>query len=460
MFTSPRLSNGPQMIREAASGRPLRTRGSALLGLALTLASVAGAGEMRAGSEGLPQRLPAAVAEAQRLVEKVRGVPFRGPVASAVLPEKELPRILEKKLAEDLPISFERYAASLAAVGLVASESNLKDRMLKLYARQVAGFYDPEEKKFFVVPERSDEAARSAAGFGASAGGLLEEALLTHELTHALQDRRLDLVPRMKALRENSDASLALQAFLEGEATVVMMEALLTRLPPEARSLTSTDQLLASMTQIAAGGLTGAEGVPEYFVQELLFPYTAGTAWVAARRAEGGWAAVDAAYDRPPETTAEILDPARFRAPRALLPFAALPSSEDLPPRARLLYVDRLGAFTVKFLLETAGATEAVDLAATWQDDRILFYEMPGRVRTPVGFVWSLRLSSADDARTLAALLSSFYAAVAPGEADARAAGDVVRVARRPSSAVRPARPPRPSPLISPAGISGPRAGR
>ena len=448
------------MIREAASGRPSRTRGSALLGLALTLASVAGAGEMRAGSEGLSQRLPAAVAEAQRLVEKVRGVPFRGPVASAVLPEKELPRILEKKLAEDLPISFERYAASLAAVGLVASESNLKDRMLKLYARQVAGFYDPEEKKFFVVPERSDEAARSAAGFGASAGGLLEEALLTHELTHALQDRRLDLVPRMKALRENSDASLALQAFLEGEATVVMMEALLTRLPPEARSLTSTDQLLASMTQIAAGGLTGAEGVPEYFVQELLFPYTAGTAWVAARRAEGGWAAVDAVYERPPETTAEILDPSRFRAPRALLPFGALPSLEDLPPRARLLYVDRLGAFTLKFLLETAGAADAAALAASWQDDRILFYRIPGRSRPPVGFVWNLRLSSSEAARTLAGLLASFYRARASGEYAAKADGEVVRVARRPSVAARPAAPAREVPLTSPAGASPPRAGR
>lgn len=427
-----------------------------LLGLALLVASAAGA----AASEGLPQRLPAAVAEAQHLVEKVRGVPFRGPVASAVLPEKELPRILEKKLAEDLPVSFERYAASLVALGLVAPEADLKSRMLKLYTRQVAGFYDPEEKKFFVVPERSDEAARSAAGFGALAEGLLEEALLTHELTHALQDRRLDLVPRMKALRENSDAALALQAFLEGEATVVMMDALLARLPREAQALTSTDQLLASMTQIAAGGLAGAEGVPEYFVQELLFPYTAGTAWVASRRAEGGWAAVDADYDRPPETTAEILDPARFRASRALLPFAALPSSEDLPPRARLLYVDRLGAFTVKFLLETAGATEAASLAATWQDDRILFYEMPGRVRAPVGFVWSLRLSSGDAARKVAVLLASFYGAVAPGEAEAKAEGDVVRVARRPASAARPASPSRGAPLTSPAGISGPRAGR
>ncbi|HQR44959.1 MAG TPA: hypothetical protein PK598_02945 [Thermoanaerobaculia bacterium] len=446
------------MIREAASGRPPSGRGIVLLALVVAAASAAAEGP-RPAAEGLAGRLTASVAEAQRLVEKVRGVPFRGPVASAVLPERDLPRILEKKLAEDLPVSFERYAASLVALGLVAPEPDLKSRMLKLYARQVAGFYDPEEKKFFVVPERSDEVARSAAGFGASADRLLEEALLTHELTHALQDRRLDLVPRMKALRENSDASLALQAFLEGEATVVMMEALLSRLPPESRSLTSTDQLLASMAELAAGGLAGAEGVPEYFVEELLFPYTAGTAWVAGRRAEGGWAAVDAGYDHPPETTAEILDPARFRAPRALLPFAALPSSEDLPPRARLLYADRLGAFTVKALLETAGAGGAAGLAASWQDDRILFYEMPGRASSSVGFVWSLRPPSAEAARTLAASLAAFYDATARGEAAVRVDGDVVRVARRPA-VPRPARPARAAPLTPSAGASGPRAGR
>jgi hypothetical protein len=458
MFTSPRLSRGLCMIREAASGRP---PGAALLSaLCLLFVAAAVAARPCAAGEGLAERLPAAVAEAQKLVEKDRGVSFGGPVASAVLPEKELIQILGKKLAEDLPVPFDRYAASLAALGLVPPEADLKSRMLRLYARQVAGFYDPDEKKFFIVPERSEEAARSAAGFGPLADRLLEQALLTHELTHALQDRRLDLVPRMKALRENSDGALALQAFLEGEATVVMMDVLLRELPPEARALTSTDQLLSSMAQLAAGGLEGAEDVPEYFVKELLFPYTAGTAWVEGRRAAGGWAAIDADYDRPPETTAEILDPSRYRAPRKLLPFAALPSSEDLPPQARPLYLDRLGAFTLRSLLEEAGSDTAAELAAWWQDDRILFYETKGRPRGPVGFVWSLRLATPEAARTLAARLGPFYRAAAPGEARVHADGDVVRVERRPASAAWRSGSARPRPLTEGAGASSPPAGR
>ncbi|MFI5181947.1 MAG: hypothetical protein ACHQPI_11185 [Thermoanaerobaculia bacterium] len=444
------------MIREAASGRPQRPPALvALVLVAFAILSVPAQGD----SESLPERLPAAVADAQKLVERIRGVPFPGTIASAVLPEKELPRVLEKKLAEDLPVSFERYSASLVALGLVPPEKDLKRRMLKLYARQVAAFYDPDEKKFFVVPERSDEAASTAAGFGAGAEGLLEQALLAHELTHALQDRRLDLVPRMAALRENSDASLALQAFLEGEATVVMMEAILARLPEEARAATSTDQLLASMAQIAARGIEGAEGVPEYFVKELLFPYTAGTAWISERRSHGGWMVVDATYDHPPETTAEILDPSRTGSPRMLLPFSHMPSSEDLPSKALPLYVDRLGAFVLRSLLEAAGAADAGTLSLAWQDDRILFYERSGATGGPVGFVWRLRLASAGAARRIAALLAAFYEARAPGASAVRAEGDVVRVTRRAAPAARRLAPALPA-LTSPAEASVPPARR
>ncbi len=444
------------MIREAASGRPDPPRALAALVLALLAALPV---PVRGDPGSLPGRLPAAVADAQKLVEKIRGIPFPGTIASAVLPEKDLPRVLERKLAEDLPVSFERYAASLVALGLVPPEKDLKRRMLKLYSRQVAGFYDPDEKKFFVVPERSDEAASNAAGFGAGAEGLLEEALLTHELTHALQDRRLDLVPRMAALRENSDASLALQAFLEGEATVVMMEAILARLPAETRAATSAEQLLASMTQIATGGIDGAEGVPDYFVKELLFPYMAGTAWISERRSHGGWMVVDATYGHPPETTAEILDPSRTGAPRPLLPFSAYPSSEDLPEGAIPLYVDRLGAFVLRSLLEAAGASDAGSLALAWQDDRILFYERSARPGGPVGFVWSLRLASAASARRVAALLAPFYEARSPGAAAVHVAGDVVRVTRRAVSAARLAAPAPPA-LTSPGEASAPQARR
>lgn len=441
------------MIRDAVSTGKGRAphRVPALLAAAAVLAAALAA----TAASPLAQRLPEAVAEAQKLVEKVRGVPFRGAVASALLPEKDLAKILGKKVVEDLPVPFPRYAASLAAVGFLDPEAGLEEKLTRLYARQVAGFYDPEVKKFFIVPERTAEAAAVAPALGLSAGTLLEDALLAHELTHALQDRRLDLVPRMKALKESSDALLALEAFLEGEATVVMMDALLVRLPPEAKELFGADTLSNMLSGLAAGttNVDGSEGVPDFFVKEMLFPYVSGTAWIEARRAEGaGWTTIDANYKTPPTTTAEILHPERTAA-RTLLAPADRPAAADFPPGMKSLYADTFGEWMLGTLLERAGAPDAKALAAEWQDDRILFFE-PKRVEgeaRPVGFVWRIRTASRDAARRLAAALAPLYER-ADGRSVAAVAvrGDLVEIAR--------GRPQQPKRVSSPAGTSGPPA--
>jgi hypothetical protein len=445
------IAEAARMIQGAVSPRKGRAswRAAALLALAAALPA--------AGAAPLAQRLPEAVAEAQKVVEKVRGVPFRGLVASAVLPEKDLPGILGKKLVEDLPAPFSRYAASLAAVGFLEPEPALEEKLTKLYARQVAGFYDPEVRKFFIVPERTTEAAAGATALGLSAGNLLEDTLLAHELTHALQDRRLDLVPRMKALKESSDALLALEAFLEGEATVVMMDALLARLPPETKDLFGSDTLSNMLSGLAAGttNIEGSDGVPDFFVKEMLFPYVSGTAWIEAKRAGGvGWAFIDANYMHPPATTAEILHPERTATRLPLAP-ADRPSAAELPPGMRVLYADKFGEWMLGTLLERAGAPDARALAAEWQDDRILFFE-PKRIEgeaRPVGFVWRVRTASPDAARRIAAALAPLYerpegrpvAAITVAE-------DRVEVVR--------GRPQPPKAVSSPAGTSSPPAGK
>jgi len=445
------------MIRERGAGRPsLRLPAFALL--AALLVPVAPA----AAERPIAERLPEAVAGAQKLVERVRGVPFPGTVASAILHEKDLARVLARKLVEDLPAPFPRYAASLAAAGFFDPEPGLEQKLTALYARQVAGFYDPAEKKFFIVPERTAETAAGAPELGLSAETLLEETLLAHELTHALQDRRLDLVPRLKALQDSSDGLLALEAFLEGEATVVMMDALLTRLPDEAKTLFGEETLATMMSGLAKGAaVEGAEGVPPFFVKEMLFPYVGGTAWIQARKKTGGWPAVDATYARPPRTTSEILHPERASAAHVFLNAGDRPSSASVPPGMRLLYEDTFGEWMLGTLLERAGATNAAALAAEWQDDRVVFFEPKeslGAGTLPVGFVWRLRATSPAAAKRIATALESLYA-----RPDGRFAATVTTVADRVEvvrgrTAAHASAPERT--LSSPLSASAPREGK
>lgn len=450
------------MIRDTRFRRP-----SGALLAALTLFAAIGFPRpllqaQEAVDEGAaPRQVPSlteAVSRAQKLVEKIRGIAFKGPVVSAFLPEKELPKILEKKLVEDLPAPFEKYSATLVAIGLIDPEPDILKKINRLYSRQVAGFYDPSEKKFFIVPERSVEAAAGVSPLGGEAAALMEEALLTHELTHALQDQRLDLDRRMKSLKDSTDALLALQSFLEGEATVVMTEALVSRLPAESRSLLGGDALGQMMSALASGGVAnieGAEGVPEFFVKELLFPYVAGTAWIQAKRAHSqldrgtrapgapeGWSAVDEAYRHLPETTSEILHPNQSFAGRLRLSETEKPRPAELPRRAHVLYEDTLGEWTLKTLLERAGTEkQAAILAATRQDDRVLFFEMPGPVKESVGFLWRIRTGSANEARQLSEALAPVYnGRAAPARPSIRVEGSVVELSRgRPIPAARAA---------------------
>ncbi|MHB8798476.1 MAG: hypothetical protein ACYDBY_08430 [Thermoanaerobaculia bacterium] len=367
------------------------------------------------------------VAKAQKLVEKVRGVAFRAPVASALLPEKELETVLAKKLVQDLPIPFEAYAGGLAALGLIEPSPGLLDRLTRLYTRQVVGFYDPAEKRFYVVPERS----RDVDG---PAGELMEQLLLAHELTHALQDQRLGLDRRMKALRDSTDSLLALQAFLEGEATVLMTEALLASVPEEAREALGADPL----AQVLDGlddpeGVDGADGVPAYFVRELVFPYSAGTAWVRQKRTAGGWPAVDAAYRRLPSTTREILRPGVVLPARVRLAPADRPTPRMVPGGGTTSWADSLGEWVLGTLLEQAGAgEESRGAAAAWQDDRIVF-TFSGKAPDAhgVGFLWRIRTTTPEGAARIAALLEPLYATrPAPSRPRISVRGDVVEVLR------------------------------
>lgn len=415
-----------EMIRDHRRRRPLSRPLSFVAGLfALGVLAGVHAPPARSDESAL---LAVRVAKAQKLVEKVRGAAFRAPVASTLLPEKELETVLAKKLVQDLPIPFEAYAAGLATLGLIEPSPGLLDRLTRLYTRQVVGFYDPAEKRFYIVPERS----RDASG---PAGDLMEQLLLAHELTHALQDQRLGLDRRMKALRDSTDSLLALQAFLEGEATVLMTEALLESVPEEAREALGADPL----EQVLDGlddpdGVDGAEGVPAYFVKELVFPYAAGTAWVRQKKASGGWPAVDAAYRRLPTTTREILRPGVVLPARLRLAAADRPTPRAVPGGGTASWADTLGEWVLGTLLEQAGAgDESRDAAAAWQDDRIVFW-CPGKAPGAhgVGFLWRIRASTPAGAARIAALLEPLYATrPAPARPRISVRGDVVEVSGR-----------------------------
>jgi hypothetical protein len=342
------------------------------------LAGTALACALAAGAAGL---LPARVEEAARLVEAVRGRRFERTVPASEMGQTELRRVLQAKIAEAFPAPAEDVMRALAVLGLVDESPNLVQRLVDFYASQVVAFYDPEPRRFFVI--RGAETPLEGAGMEEMADRLI----LSHELTHALQDESLRLDRRLKELRDNTDRTLALECLLEGEATLVMVRVALNDIPGASEE---AEEMLAPL--LSAGALEKANvprDIPQYFVEQLFFPYTEGTAYVRRAVARGGWAEVDRLWRSPPLSTSEILHDGPPIAPAAdLLPAQAAPLS---PAGFRPLFSDTLGEWTIRFLLRRTLADPDADAAAEgWRGDRIAFFASGPRT----AFLWRIRFDS------------------------------------------------------------------
>jgi len=408
------------MLRKRAVG----AAGIGLIGLVTVLAVAA--------ADLLPERM----AEVSKLVEDVRGRRFQRPVPASELDPEELKKILRSKINDGIPAPPDDYIGSLVALGLIDPAPNLLDRLVDFYASQVIAFYDPQPRRFFVV-----KGAESQTG---GDEGVAKNLIFSHELMHALQDETLHLDDRVKELKDDSDRSTALQCLLEGEATVVMVRVALKNVPGADESV--EDQLAPLMSAGSLERSNVPKDVPDYFVEQLFFPYVDGTDFVRAALKKGGWAEVDRFWKSPPQSTSEILHGAPYPAPAT-----GLLSAEETKPAAgrRLTYADTLGEWTLRFLLgRSLPKEDAAKAAEGWRGDRIAFFAGPRET----GYFWRIRFDGpASAARFEAALRSARAEKPAPSAETIRRSGaDVVVESSGKAELTAPADPGRPEPPKSP----------
>jgi hypothetical protein len=203
-----------------------------------------------------------------------------------------------------------------------------------------------------------------------------------------------------EAVKKDDDRSLALDALIEGEATLAMFGVGMddwegddiTKLPAE--NLEFTFNLLAPFLPFLGGGKT-LRGTPPIISESMIFPYFKGMVFCAKLTNEGGWAAIDDVYHNPPLSTEQILHPEKYRAK------PDFPMTIDLgvlKPGAGWKEVGRnvLGEMQLAVLLRKHGGKKA---AAGWDGDRYAILEGP---KNKLGLVWLSTWDSEDDAREFA----------------------------------------------------------
>jgi hypothetical protein len=295
-------------------------------------------------------------------VVEIRGLQPKASVSPAVLDDAGIKKLIDTSFRKDNPADV--MAANerlLKAFGLIPADASLTDLYISLLGSQVAGLYSPDDKKLYVVSK--------SGGLGA-----VEKATFSHEFTHALQDQNFDLGSLHLDEIGQGDRSLARLSLVEGDATMTMSQWEIQHL-----SQAELGEILAGAS--AGDSLKVLLAMPPILRESLLFPYTLGLGFVQGLQANGGWAAVNAAFADSPASTEQVLHPEKYAMHEAPIP-VAMP--KDLLARLgtgwKVALEDSFGEFQLQVWLKqdrAISAATAVDAAAGWGGDRIALIEGP-----------------------------------------------------------------------------------
>jgi hypothetical protein len=257
-------------------------------------------------------------------------------------------------------VDVERRA--LVAWGLVPADFDLAGFLVDLLAEQAAAYYDPVAKRMILANWLTPELRRDA---------------LTHELVHALQDRRVDLDRFLTPAPGRSDEGLARQALVEGEAVALAHELNLRRDGRDLAALPDVADLQRAIRISATGPVLAR--APEYVRTMLTFPYAAGVGFVHAFRQRRPWAELSALYQDPPRSSSQILHPERYLDRRQDPVPVVLPDlAAVLPTGWRSVIEDSLGEVGVAEVLRRFLGASAD--AVGWRGDRYVLCDRPDGV--------------------------------------------------------------------------------
>jgi hypothetical protein len=244
-----------------------------------------------------------ATEEILKTVSRLRALDIKQSVKSGLKTKDEIEQAVLRDLEEQTPAAeFEAAEKTLVKLGLISRDFRLRDYIVKLLREQVAGYYEPKTKEFYL----------------ASWLPLVDQKrVIAHELVHALQDQHFDLKRFENWPKGDSDAELAAHALVEGEATLVMIQYDFDqqgmRLDP-AKLGALAERLLEQDDDTDAKNYPVLAGAPRVLKQNLQFPYLHGAAFVAAVLKDRSWQTLDSTYRSLPASTEQIMHPEKFLA--------------------------------------------------------------------------------------------------------------------------------------------------
>ena len=328
-----------------------------------------------------PSPLPPDIQQVADQVEEMRNRDFQRPVFPEAVSESEMAQRITDAVDQSLPVD-ELVARQLAwaTLGAIPASTDLRQAYLDYYSSQVLGFYDTESDELVFI--------------GSDTLSPLDRDILSHELTHALDDQsfHLERVDQLLYACRDEEAN-AFVALIEGNATYHQQLWASTYLSPE-----EIAQLLLEAGQIDA---PPPASVPTFVQQMEAFPYNEGLAFASALVGSGGEDAIDAALEHPPVSTEQILHPNLYPSDE--------PRAVTVPDRSAGLgagwtagdVLDVGEEFLRLLLNQRIGEAEARTAAAGWDGGQYAAWVQGDRVAVELDTVWDTPAQAAEFAQAV-----------------------------------------------------------
>jgi hypothetical protein len=348
-------------------------------------------------------------------VEHERGLSFTHPVATEFLADAKFRTMVtrDEKTSPADTREMENGVAELRALGLIHGNVDLLAKGDQLAGDDVVGLYVPHDRTIYVRGSELTPFVR---------------ATLAHELTHALQDQHFDL-EAIQSHAANDNESEALTSLIEGDAVRV----------GQAYEASMSDSDRAAVAKATEDQSVEHDDIPAILTNLFTFPYVYGPSFVQILVSKDGNATVDRAFESPPRSDAEVIDPLRYI--NVMTPVAV--AAPALPAGAKRL--EQPSTFGMYPMFEVLGAPlgfgPAWNALTGWRGDQSLAYKHQGKACVAI----ATALATDTDATRFLDTVNRWRAAVSPA-AQTERAGLVVtlRSCDPGSSAPRP-------PVASPA---------
>ena len=305
----------------------------------------------------------------------------------------EMARLMMEEIGATFPHDeWLKLGRCLGEIGLVRRGVDLQEEFLALLVSQAGAGYDPSGGRYISLLD-----VPSGMKTGA-----LRRMVIAHELTHAMQDREVDMEAMHLADLSNLDRYFAHRAVFEGMASVVMYS-VAQDLP-----LDGLPDIAGFMRERFTGSRDDfggrASDPPPLLVQFLFDPYVDGSAFVQHILAARPELSLGSLLKPMPLTEEQILHPEKYLQGDVPTPIDLSRVTDRVPAHWEPYHRNEIGEQDLRLLLTLNGSTpqEAARAASGWDGFSISAFSNQGDSIALIGVsVWD----SSEDATEFAPLL-------------------------------------------------------